>query len=154
MKMKDLRRFAVAERMIPNAPVQASRTIVIDAPIEKVWALQTDVAAWPNWYPYLRNAKLSGEFGPGTKLSYGGYFGHNLTIAMVKEPEIAMIYGKLMGYSAVTRWELRRESEECTKVTFTESSVGFMIVTLYGDEKLGEHLQRWLEALKTEAERR
>ena len=64
MKMNDLQRFAVAEHMIPSASVQASRTIAINAPIDKVWALQTNVAAWSNWYPYLRNAKLAGVFGP------------------------------------------------------------------------------------------
>ena len=154
MKMQDLQRLASDERMIPDAPVRASRTVTIDAPVEKVWTIQTDVSNWASWYPYLRNAKLSGPFGPGTKLSYGGFPKHDLAIAKARSPDLAMIYGRLMGFSAVTKWEMKPLSGTRTEVTFTESSVGFLISTLYSSEKLEEHLDRWLGRLKLRAEKR
>ena len=32
-----------------NAPLVTRREIVIDAPLEVVWKLQTDFRAWPDW---------------------------------------------------------------------------------------------------------
>lgn len=46
MKMQDLQRLALDERMIPDVPVRASRMITIDAPIEKMWAVQTGLSNW------------------------------------------------------------------------------------------------------------
>ena len=153
MTMQDLQRFAADERMIPSASVQDSQTLTIDAPIAKVWNIQTDVNRWASWYPYLRNAKLSGPFGPGVGLTYGGFPKHNLVVAKVKNQNLAMIYGKYMGFSGVTKWVFTSLPGTQTQVTFTESSAGFLLSLLYSKEKLGEHLCRWLEMLKIEAEK-
>jgi uncharacterized membrane protein len=74
LNLQDLQKIATTERMIPVAPVEASKTVVINAPIDRVWRIQTDVDHWPDWYAYLRGAKLTREFGPGATLSYGGLF--------------------------------------------------------------------------------
>lgn len=153
MNMQDLERFASDARMIPNAPIEASRTIAIDAPIDRVWDVLTDVPKWPTWYAYLRNAALAGPFGAGAKLSYGGLVKHHLAIARVERPELVMLYGKLMHFSAVTKWELQEMSPTRTSVTFTESSEGFLIAALYSNAKLAAHLGRWLKQLKRQAER-
>ena len=152
MTLQELERLASAEQLIPQAPVLASQHIIIEASIEKVWGLLVDIAQWPTWYGYLRGAKIDGAFRPGARLQYGGAFGHDLRIAKVHPQALVMIYGKYMGYSAITKWELRPTSTEGTSVKFTESSVGFMIGLLYGNEKLSMHLSRWLEALKVKAE--
>ena len=65
-----------------------------------------------------------------------------------------MLYGTMAGYKGITRWDIKpANGTQQTEVCFTESSAGFMIGTLYGNQKLGEHLQHWLNALKAEAER-
>ena len=152
MTMHDLERFASEGRMIPNAPVQAAQTITIDAPLEKVWRIQTNVADWANWYAYLRNAKLHGPFVPGTALTYGGFPKHDLMIAKVEHQSLVTVYGKYMGFSGITRWEFKRLAETQTQVTFTESSAGFLLSVLYSNEKLADHLRQWLDKLKVQAE--
>lgn len=152
MTMLELKRFASEEQMIPDAAVQDTQTVTINAPMEKVWRTQTDVDHWASWYSYLRNAKLSGPFGPGAELTYGGFPKHNLVIGKVEKQHLVMIYGKLMGFSAVTKWEFNSVSPTRTQVTFSESSVGFLLSVLYSKKKLGEHLVRWLEKLKSRAE--
>ncbi len=54
----DLKSWAEAERMIPEAPVAASRSIAIGVASDVVWRLLTDVSRWPQWYGYLKNARL------------------------------------------------------------------------------------------------
>lgn len=153
MNLQELGRLAAAERMIPDAPVWASRTVEVHAPVATVWDVLTDVPRWASWYPYLRGARLVGPFDVDAELSYGGPFKHKLAVAKVRRRELVMLYGKLKGYSGITRWELGAAPEGCT-VTFTESSHGFLIAPLYGSARLGEHLARWLEKLKARAEAR
>ncbi|UDL96251.1 SRPBCC family protein [Lichenihabitans sp. PAMC28606] len=148
-----LRRQAEAERMIPDAPVQASRSIIIGTSADAVWRLLTDVADWPRWYGYLKNAQLAGAFASGTALTYGDIFKHRLRIANVKQGELAMLYGTMAGYTGITRWDVKTVAGGGTKVIFTESSSGPLIKLLYGNASLGKHLERWLIALKVEAEK-
>lgn len=144
--------WAEAEQMIPNAPVVAFKSVTINAPVDRVWRILTSVTAWPQWHSYLKNAELDGDFAAGSSLIYGGLLKHHLTIAKVKTNELVMIYGFLARYKAVTRWDVEKASSGGTNVTFTESSAGPLISVFYGSRNLGEHLERWLSALKIAAE--
>ena len=53
----------------------------------------------------------------------------------------------------MTRRELKPTDAVNTEVGFTESSAGFLIGTLYTNQRLAAHLQHWLDALRGEAER-
>lgn len=154
MNMSQLQQLASAERMIPNAPIQASSKIVVSAPVATVWAIATNVSAWPTWYDYLKNAQVQGAFVPGAKLSYGGMIKHDLAIAKITDRKLVMIYGKLLGYTGITRWDFKQISPGQTEVTFTESSDGFLIGALYSNEKLEQHLSEWLTKLKARSEKK
>jgi hypothetical protein len=153
MTMNELAQFATNEQMIPNAPIQAASSIQIAAPLKKVWSLLIGVSDWERWYPYLKNPSLKGTFSAQTPLTYGGFIRHKLRIAKVIPEELVMLYGTMAGYKGITRWNVTRVSGTQTEVSFTESSSGFLIGTLYSNQKLGEHLQHWLDALKAQAER-
>lgn len=153
MTMNELARFAADEQMIPKAPVQAARSVQIAAPLGKVWSILTEVPDWERWHPYLKDARLKGPFSAETQLTYGGFIKHKLCIAKVVPGELVMLYGTMAGYKGITRWDVKQANGTQTEVSFTESSAGFMIGTLYSNQKLGEHLQHWLNALKAEAER-
>jgi uncharacterized membrane protein len=43
------------------APVITRDEILIDAPIETIWSIQTDVAAWPSWQPDVDAAESEGD---------------------------------------------------------------------------------------------
>ena len=149
----DLRRWAEAELMIPDAPVQASRSVAVHASPDVVWRLLTEVSDWPRWHGHLKNARLDGDFVAGTALTYGGPFPHRLRVATVRPGRLAMLYGTLARYTGITRWDVAGVADAETMVTFSESSDGPLIALLYGEASLGRHLDRWLAALKTEAER-
>ena len=64
-----------------------------------------------------------------------------------------MLCGTMAGYKGITRWDISEADNGKTRVAFGECSSGFLIGKLYSNEKLGSHLQGWLDALKDEAER-
>lgn len=138
--------------MIPNAPILATSSVLIAAPREKVWNTLVDVQRWENWHPYLKNAKLIGQFAPGAQLSYGGMIKHHLTAGKMVPYRTIVLYGTMAGYKGITRWDLREVEQNQTHITVTESSSGFMIGILYSNAKLEVHLQKWLMALKAETE--
>ncbi len=152
MTMNELAHAAAEGQMIPNAPIQAALSIRIAAPLKDIWSLLIGVSDWERWYPYLKRATLEGPFAQGSKLTYGGLVKHRLRIAKVVHGELVMLYGTMAGYKGITRWDIRAAGVDETEVSFTESSAGFLIGMLYSSQKLGDHLQHWLNALKAEAE--
>lgn len=148
----DLNQIAYEERMIPDAPILATHTIEINAPVERVWQVATDVNKWPQWHEHLKNAQIEGAFQQGTQFSFGGLFKHHLTLSRVRPFDLVMYSGTLLGYAGVTKWEFKALTPQTTGVTFTESSSGFLIGTLYSNDALKTHLKTWLEKLKQRAE--
>ncbi|MFN8382540.1 MAG: SRPBCC family protein [Anaerolineales bacterium] len=49
-----------------NTPMSARREIIIEAPIEKVWNVQTDIEGWPAWQSDITSAIMDGELKAGT----------------------------------------------------------------------------------------
>lgn len=153
MTLNRLVQLASSGKMMPDAPIIASRFTYIDAPLGQVWAILIDVPRWESWHPYLANAALAGPFIAGSRLTYGGFIKHYLEIAKVTDEELVMLCGTMAGYKGITRWDISKTDNGKTRVAFGECSSGFLIGTLYSKEKLGDHLQGWLDALKQEAER-
>jgi uncharacterized membrane protein len=47
------------------APVLVHHEIDIEAPLERVWGLHTDVAGWREWQTEITDARIEGPFEPG-----------------------------------------------------------------------------------------
>jgi hypothetical protein len=56
-----------------DAPVIAHHEIDINAPLDTVWNLRTDVDAWPAWNLEVTAAKLDGAFAPGNSFTWTSY---------------------------------------------------------------------------------
>jgi hypothetical protein len=52
-----------------NAPVIASAEAYIEAPLSLVWAVHTDLCAWPEWNAEVTLINFSGPLSPGTHSS-------------------------------------------------------------------------------------
>ncbi|MCZ4100538.1 Shy6-polyketide cyclase [Streptomyces sp. SID13666] len=50
------------------APAIADLSVTIDAPLETIWRLHTDIGSWPRWNPGITSARLT------TELEVGGIF--------------------------------------------------------------------------------
>ena len=53
-----------------SAPVRAFAEIDIDAPRPQVWAILTDIAAWPTWNPAIRESVRDERFEVGTRFRF------------------------------------------------------------------------------------
>ena len=53
-----------------DAPVRAHHEIDINAPLDTVWRLQTDVNGWPAWQTDITAARLDGPFEPGASFTW------------------------------------------------------------------------------------
>ena len=140
------------KEMIKNAPIQAMRSIIINAPVQKIWKILIDVDDWPNWYHFLRGSRISGKFEAGSRIEYGGFFKHRLTIGVVEPPKTVVLYGTYMGFQGITVWQMDKLSENQTRVIFKESSDGGLLSILYSNAQLEKHLIKWLAKLKDKAE--
>lgn len=48
------------------APAIAQDEITINAPIEKVWEIQTNIGNWSIWQPDIKRIEIQGDIVPGT----------------------------------------------------------------------------------------
>ncbi|MFD7909619.1 SRPBCC family protein [Streptomyces sp. NPDC059752] len=138
-----------------TAPVIVRLSTVIDAPLTTVWALHTDIAAWPSWNTDIDRTELDGPLLPGRSFSW---LTHGLDItSTVQEldPEKRIVWGgTVQGIVGIHVWAF--EQSEAGVVVHTEESWSGAPVDAETDElgkALHDSLQGWLAHLKDRAER-
>ncbi|MFF7885106.1 SRPBCC family protein [Streptomyces sp. NPDC020794] len=126
----------------------------IDAPLERVWDLHTDIDAWPSWNADVDQAKLDGPLLPGTSFSWRT---HGLDItSTVREivPGERLVWGgPAGGIEGVHVWTFEQTGGQVT--VHTEESWSGAPVDAAATElgvALHESLATWLAALKARAE--
>lgn len=138
-----------------NAPLYARREILIDAPIQKVWNLQSGIERWPQWQPDVASAKLEGTLAPGTVFRWKGG-GLNITSKLhtVDQPNRIGWTGDSIGMHAVHNWTLEPAGSS-TRVTSEESISGWLasVLKLFDRNFLNKSLEKSLQTLKTQAEK-
>jgi len=144
------------------AEIKAEKSIVVNAPVEKVWKLMLDVASWPQWFPTLKTAGLVS----GDSLAKGSVFYFKLAlkgpalkmkVAVVEsEPRKRVAWtGGMLGVHAVHSFDFEAEGQK-TKVVSKEVFQGPMVGALkilFNDADLARLHQDWIQALKAAAEK-
>jgi Polyketide cyclase / dehydrase and lipid transport len=101
-----------------NAPVRARHETDINAPLDTVWRLHTDVNAWPAWQTEITSAHINGAFQPGTSFEWTSYgFPVVSTIYAVAERARVLWGGTAGGITGVHEW------------VFTETPMGVHVIT-------------------------
>ena len=137
-----------------GAPVRAHQEIDIDAPLETVWRLHTDVSAWPAWQTDITAAHLDGPFQPGASFEWTSYgFTVVSTIYSVAERARVLWGGSSGGITGVHEWVFR-ETPTGVRVTTEESFAGAPVdADVSGMQStLDGSLAAWLAHLKAAAE--
>ncbi|MGW5329722.1 SRPBCC family protein [Streptomyces sp. NPDC004014] len=137
-----------------SAPVVVRLSTVIDAPLETVWNLHTDIDAWAEWNTHVDEAELDGPLQPGSSFRWKT---HGLDITSTLHeivPGARIVWGgPANGIDGVHVWTFETEGGQVT-VRTEESWAGAPVEAAV--EELGQALERslqsWLVDLKSRAQ--
>lgn len=138
-----------------NAPVKCSKSITINANIEKVWTIMTNIDNWATWQTDISKAKLNGTLKQGTTFDWktGGAKIHS-TLHTVEPFQYFGWTGKTFGMYAIHNWTLTTINVQ-TIVSVDESMEGFLasLMKKAFNKNLEQGMQHWLDLLKEACEK-
>ncbi len=138
-----------------SAPVIVELTTAVDATPETLWALHTDVNAWPVWNAGIDKAHLPGDFAEGAVFDWETAGLSISSRVMEVRPLRRTVWGgPAHGIEGVHVWTIE-PTNDGTTVTTLESWAGAPVEADPEGMRaaLESSLLAWLEALKTAAER-
>lgn len=137
-----------------NAPVFARKEIIINAPIEKVWQIQSNLEAWPEWQPDITSIQLDGGFKVGATFRWKA---QGLTIqsrihTLQADRRIGWT-GTALGMYAIHNWAFEPHGEATLAMT-EESLSGWLtrLMKLFDPHFLDKSLEATLRRLKNKSE--
>ena len=140
-----------------EAPAIASSETYVNAPPSSVWAVHTDLRAWPEWNSEVTFVDLSGPLLPGTQFRWksGGVLIRSKLQVVEPEQQIGWTGRAPLGIRAIHTWTFEPEGEG-TRVRTEESFEGLLVGIFKGlmRQMLARSLDKGITALKREAERR
>lgn len=137
-----------------EAPAIVRKEIGIRAAPETVWAVHTNIDAWPSWHPDITRAALQGPLEPGSTFTWkSGPGSITSTLEVVEPPRLVTWTGKAVGARAIHVWRFEPTGDG-TRVLTQESIEGWPVTLLKGffRRTLDRSLDAWLAGLKTKAE--
>jgi len=149
--MNSLEKKAREGRINEDASIRDRQSVIINAPIEKVWGVLTNVNQWPTWFKEVKMAKC-------TNVQVGETFEWHIrpshfisTFQLVSAPTTLSWTGKSKLVRSIFVWSLEA-SDNQTILTVEESLEGFIVPVFNNQTKLHNVLLDWIRALKVEAE--
>jgi uncharacterized protein YndB with AHSA1/START domain len=139
-----------------DAPVITRDEIVIQAPIETIWDIQTNVDEWPSWQPDVDGAKSEGALGVGSVFRWQtAGLDITSTVEEIDAPNRIVWGGPAQGIVAVHVWTFEPQNDGVlvrTAESWEGEPVTAQVETL--QVALDGSLRAWLENLKRTAEDR
>ena len=139
-----------------EAPVITRDEILIDAPIETAWEIQTNVAEWPSWQPELDSAHAEGPLEVGSVFRWEtAGLDVTSTVEEIDPPRRIAWRGAAPGLDSVHIWSFEPWNEGVlvrTEGSWEGDPVTANVETMQG--ALDGSLRGWLENLKGAAEKR
>ena len=95
-----------------DAPVITRDQIVIDAPVERIWEIQTDVPEWPSWQSDVDGAEAEGPLGVGSVFRWQtAGLDITSTVEETDEPHRIVWGGPAQGIVAVHVWTFEPQED-------------------------------------------
>jgi uncharacterized protein YndB with AHSA1/START domain len=136
------------------APVITRDEILIRAPIETIWDIQTDVAGWPRWQPDVDAAEADGPLAVGSVFRWQtAGLDITSTVVEVDAPRRIVWGGPAQGIVAVHIWVLDEQPDGVlvrTDESWEGDPVTAQVEMMQG--ALDGSLRSWLENRKRAAE--
>ncbi|MBE2272331.1 MAG: SRPBCC family protein [Anaerolinea sp.] len=138
-----------------NAPVTARDSILIHAPLERVWALQANIEQWTQWQPNISRAVLEGELKAGSVFRWKAQgLAITSTLQVVDPCRQIGWTGVSLGMKAIHLWHFEA-TPEGTRVTVEESLSGWFtrLLAWFDRTFLTKSMASSLALLKAQAEK-
>ncbi len=150
--MNSLESKARKGKINKNASIRDRQSIIINAPVERVWEVLTNINKWPDWYEDIRSASCD-------KVELNGPFEWSLKSTRLKShfqlvdpPNMLAWTGSSKMVKAIHVWNLEAADSQ-TIVTVEKSIEGFLIPVFNRQSKVHDDLMAWINALKIESEK-
>ncbi|MCF6404666.1 SRPBCC family protein [Chitinophaga filiformis] len=147
--------YQVTKTIHADAPVITRKSIVINAPVEKVWKIFTDVNNWDTWQNEIVSPALNGQFEEGATFDWksNGLTIHS-TLNNVQANREVSWSGPAFGAFAIHRWRFSTQNGHTT-IQVEESMEGWLVQLLPGKFQSGldTSIEHWLAYLKAAAEK-
>jgi uncharacterized protein YndB with AHSA1/START domain len=149
--MRELEIQAKEGRINENASIRDRQSIIINAPVERVWEILTQISNWPQWNKEIKSTNCS-DVRIGVEFEWHIHHSHFISkLQAVDKPNLFSWTGKSKLTKSIFVWNLDA-SDDQTIVTVEESVEGFIIPIFNKQSKLHDILIDWLNALKTQSE--
>src|SRR5690606_24984385 len=133
------------------APIKVEKSIVINADIEKIWRVLTNIDNWSTWNSDISISKIKGE------LQIAGSFHLKSGITLKSKIHTTNPYSEFgwtsrnLGVYVISNWRLV-EIDDQTKVYVQKSMDGVFSVILcaYFERILRMRISNWLISMKRE----
>ena len=139
-----------------DAPAAAEGSTRIAAPPETVWAVISDIAAWPTWNPEIRSVTFDGPLKPGSEFRWrSGPSSLVSRLEVVDPPREIAWTGRTMGIRAVHVFRFE-EADGGTLARSEESWSGLLpsLLRSFSRRRIQRAIDHALGTLRSEAERR
>ncbi len=150
--MNNLNTLASQGKINEDANVKDQHSIIINAPVDTVWSILSNMESWPQWNDKIKNVQVEGEVAPGTNFSWsfdGTKF--NSQIQSANSKDTLAWTGKSGLSKSVYVWQLE-DDENQTIATLGTSLQGTFTILFNKHQKVYKEIHYWLEALKKQAE--
>jgi uncharacterized protein YndB with AHSA1/START domain len=137
-----------------DARAKSEATILIHAPLTRIWSLTTDVDRWPEWNKAVQSARLEGPVAPGSVFRWkSGGFSVTSTFRNIEPMTHLTWTGVAFGTKAVHSWTFT-PTDHGVRVTTIETFDGWLPAILPGamQKTLDDTLPALLASLKAAAE--
>ncbi|OJX47937.1 MAG: hypothetical protein BGO78_05255 [Chloroflexi bacterium 44-23] len=137
-----------------NAPLSSAKEIHIEAPLENVWTLLTDIEKWTDWQPDITSAKLEGPLVAASVFRWKAKGLSIVSTLHTVEPQHEIGWsGVSPGMFAIHNWTMET-AENGTRVVTKESLTGWFarLLKIVDPHFLDKSLETILLRLKAQIE--
>ncbi|GAB4239352.1 MAG: hypothetical protein Tsb0034_15370 [Ekhidna sp.] len=135
-----------------NASIKDQHSIVINAPIDKVWDILIDLQNWKEWNSDVKKMDVEGPIKAGTKFNWTiGRLKAQSQIQLIDKPQTLAWTEKSSWVKRIYVWSLEQDENQ-TLVTLSSSLQGVFTVLVERHSKVYDELLNWLESLKKKSE--
>ena len=150
--MNNLEALAKEGKINKNANIKDEHSIIINAPIDKVWEILSDIKKWPEWYSIIKQIDIEDKVKVETKFKWNfNGMKFNAQIHTATKPSTLAWTGKSSWIKSIHVWQFEGDENQ-TIASLSNSLQGTFTILINKHQKVHNDLIGWLESLKAKAE--